>query len=358
MFGLHFLRPELFLSLAVILPAAGFFWFTGFKLRQKSRKAYGEEGLLGRFSQPAALAAEYAALAAWLGALFMIVLASTGPTLPDAPQRVDEGSLQVVVLADVSKSMAAEDYRSIMPPVNGVAPDMVPGPYGTRLDMAKLVIVNEIMPAIAGNELGLATYTGDGFDQADLTDDFTSLRWVIANWMNIGAAPGNGSDYGSGLQQALNIFKQTPAPNKQKVIVWFTDGGFTGDPAALSKVEDEVTQSGVKVIIVGIGSDTANPIPVYSSNGQLTGYMQKNGQVVTTAIDENNLHALADRLNATYIRLHPGQKLNIHWASALAGSHTQKHEADVFQYPLGIGLFLIFGLFVRGAFQRKSRRIV
>ena len=356
MTALHFLRPLLFTSMAVLLPAVALFWYMGFQLRQKSRKNYEDPGV-SRFSTPLRLAGEYSLLGTWLAAVVLLVVAAAGPVVPDAPTKVQEGSLQVVILSDVSRSMAAEDYRANMPPKNGVTPDLVPGEYGTRLDMAKLVIVSQIMPAVTGNEIGIATYCGNGFDQADLTTDYQSLRWVLENWMHIGAAPGGGSDYSEGLKQALEIFQNSPAANKQKVIVWFTDGGYTGDAQALTDVIAKVQAAGVKVIIVGVGSDSPSPIPVYDpTTGQLTGYMQKAGQPVTTSIDEAALNTLTTRIGATYIRLIPGQPLNIKWASTLAGTHTDEHESQVYQYPLALAMVLIFGLFIRGisAIRRKT----
>lgn len=359
MLELHFLRPILFLALLVLLPLASMLWYVGFQLRRKARKAYGEERLVNRFSQPLRLASEVGVLAAWLVTLVALVVAAAGPVVPDAPQHIQEGSLQVVVVTDVSRSMAAEDYRNLMPPKKGVAAPLVPGPYGTRLDMIKHVIKTQIMPAIAGNQIGISTYCGNGFDQADLTTDFEAVRWVMDNWMKIGAAPGGGSDYAEGLKEALRIFDLTPDAKKQKVIVLFSDGGFTGDRNELAKVISEIQKRSIRVIIVGVGGNAPLPIPMYNeTTGQLTGYLQKNGQVVTTAIDEASLNALASQMGASYIRLDPNRSLDIQWASTLSGSHAEKHEAQVYRYPLGVAMFLLFVLFVRGILPGYNRQRV
>jgi len=161
---MHFIRPDAFFLLIVALPLIASVWWLNLKLRQRDLKRYGEERLVGRFSEPLRKVTEGLVLAAWLFASALAITALAGPVTPATPAKVQEGSLQVVVLADVSKSMAAEDYRDSMPPVNGVAPDMVPGPYGTRLDMVKLVILKDLMPALQGNEIGICVYMGNGFD--------------------------------------------------------------------------------------------------------------------------------------------------------------------------------------------------
>jgi Ca-activated chloride channel homolog len=346
-----FLRPLLLFALAAVIPITGAALFFAYHARRNARKAYGEERLVNRFSATPSRRAELSVAGAWVVAMAMLVIAAAGPIMPDAPDTVPAGSLRVVVVADVSKSMAAEDYRSIMPVKDGVPAAEVAGPYGTRLDMVKRVIKEQIMPAVTGNQLGLVTYSGNGFDQADLTDDFVSLRWVLDNWMNIGNAPGGGSDYGDGLSMALQIFDTAKEANVQKVIVLFTDGGFTGDQAALSKVLEEVKRRGIRVVIVGIGSDTPIPIPVYNSvTGQMTGYIQDDKKVtVTTGIDEGNLEKLQAATDGTYVRLNPSQNLKVEWATKLTGSKMLTHEKHIFQYPLGLALVLLFGLFLRGA---------
>jgi Ca-activated chloride channel family protein len=120
---------------------------------------------------------------------------------------------------------------------------------------------------------------------------------------------------------------------------------------------EKIRQSGIRVIIVGVGSDGPMPVPIYDENtGQLTGYMQKDGQPVTTQIDVGALENLASQTGGTYIQLVAGKPLDIHWASTLAGSHTEKHESQVYQYPLGLAMLLVFGLFVRGLLPSRQKR--
>lgn len=357
---LSFLRPFLLFALAGVVPLVAGALFLAYHARRNARKAYGEERLVDRYSPKPSVRTEAGVALAWVLAMAMLVIAAAGPIMPRAPDKVPSGSLRVVVVSDVSKSMNAEDYRSVMPAKGGVPAAEVPGPYGTRLEVVKNVIKDQIMPAIVGNQMGISTYCGNGFDQADLTDDFASLRWVITNWMNVGNAPGGGSDYAEGLAMALQIFDNAKESNVQKVIVLFSDGGFTGDQEALTKVLEEIKGRGIRVVIVGVGSDTPVPIPVYNpETGQMTGYIQDDKKAtVTTGIEEGNLEKLKEATDGTYVRLDPRQSLNVQWASKLTGSKAQTQDKHVYQYPLGLALVLLFGLILRGAilqrFQRRS----
>jgi Ca-activated chloride channel family protein len=357
--GLHFLRPEAFLWMLAALVLASMFWYGKLRLDRKARKRYGEEHLVNRFTEPLWMLGQTTVLASWLVAIGLLFTAIAGPVLPDSPVRVKSGSLQVVILSDVSRSMAAEDYRDYMPSKNGVPAANVPGPYGTRLDMMKKVVGEEIMPAILGNEMGIATYMGNGWDACDLNDDFSYVRATLNSVVKIGNAPGGGSDYSEGLKEALILFKQTPAPDKQKIIVWFTDGGFTGNQVELAKVLEQVRLADIRVIIIGLGSENQVPIPVYDdSTGQQTGFIQKDGKTVTTAIDEGSINNLTTALNAEYHRLIPGTELGIKWASKLAGGpgKVEAHETEVFEYPLGASMLIVFVLLLRGLVPALRRR--
>ena len=358
MFDLHFLRPHYLMSLAVILPALLGMLYFGFILRKRARAAYGEEKLIQLTSKPIWLMGEVIHAAAWVCAITLLVVAAAGPLSRSLPTNVKAGTLQVIAVVDVSKSMGAEDYRAVMPPKDGYSPDMVPGPYGSRLDYVKYVLAGQVMPAIIGNQLGIVTYSGNGFEQVPLTDDWTSVKWVMRNWMVIGNAPGGGSDYAEGLSMADQMFRRDQIAGRQKVVLLFTDGGFTGDQKDLATALGKLRDDGVKVIIVGVGSLAPAPIPEYSPNGQLTGYFKKDGKVVMTQVDEGALQALAVQSGGQYMLLDPNgtSKIDVAWASTLGGSKAETKEDPVFQYPLTASLMLMLGLFLRGAFRRRNAR--
>ena len=359
---LQFLRPDTLWSLAVILPLVAVLTWVSYRERRKARQEWGEEKLIERFSKPFNPIIEGAKALGWLVSVALVVIAASGPVLEDAPVKVPEGSMSLISVVDVSNSMAAEDYRAAMPDKvlpdgTKVPPMQVVGPYGSRLDMTKYVIQTQVMPTLERIKIGLVNYTGQGFIQADLTDDYTALTWVMDHWMRINQAPGGGSDYAEGLKTALEMFKGEPKSDKQKVILLFTDGGFTGDDEALTKVIDDIRAEGIRIIVVGIGSASPVTIPLYSSQGQVTGYLEKDGQVVTTGINEAALQGLVSLTGGEYIRLDPNNpKVHIEWAKALGGTKTEKHKDQVFQYPLAaaaviIGLILLAGLFK----ARRSR---
>ncbi len=354
MSNIHFAHPQYLYALLVALPLVLVFCYTSYWARLKARQLYGEEKLVGRFTRKINLALEIGSWIGWLVVAAAIVVAAAGPVKPDVPQRAQAGSLQVVTVMDVSWSMGAEDYRPYMTARDGTPGTAVVGPFGSRLDMTKHIITTQIMPAIPGNQIGIVTYMGDGFPQADLTDDYTALRFVFENWIVTGSAPGGGSDMAEGLNQALATFKRDEDPKKQKVIVLFSDGGSSSKPEDLDKVLNQIAQQNIRVIIVGVGLQNPIPIPVYDDNGQRTGYRQVNGQTATTAFEEPVLQHVATATNGTLLHVDETGKVNINWAVAVAGSKTEPRETQLFQYPLALGIGILLLLSLSGLARRKD----
>ncbi len=351
-----FLRPHYLTALFALVPAVLGLCYLGYRLRKQSRAAYGEEKLVGRYTRQTSAWVDIVVAALWVAAVTLLVGAAAGPVSKSLPTNVKSGTLQVVAVVDVSKSMAAEEYRKYMPNKDGFAPDLVPGPYGNRLDYVKYILRDQVMPAIIGNQLGIVTYSGNGFEQVPLTDDWSSTKWVMDNWVRVGNAPGGGSDYAEGLKMAVAMLDRDRVTGREQVVVLFSDGGFTGDEKSLAEAIAKIKEKGIRLIVVGVGSTTPQPIPEYSREGQLTGFFKQGEQVALTGREDNNLAKLVAQSGAEFLPLDPGAdgKLNISWAASLGGSKAEVKEDPIFQYPLGLGLVILFGFLMRGVLPRKD----
>jgi von Willebrand factor type A domain len=349
----EFARPWLFLWLPVLLLVFTIIWWLGWHRRRVARRKWGAKQLLRTVSQPRSTAKELAILAGYLAGLSLLVVSAAGPELPRAPIHVIAKNLDVVEVFDVSRSLLVENYRPFMPPKDGLDPMSVPGPYGSALDYATLTAQREILPALNGNRVGIVTYSGGGWVQTYLNYDFDAVRWFLQNAVKIGSAPGGGSDQTEGLQTALDVLNRAEdqLPDRQKVIVWFTDGGFTGKQDAFAKLLPKVV--GVRVIVVGIGPVEPTPIPEYTASGDAKGYIQVKGQTAYVNLDEKNLKGFADQLHGDYKQLIAGQPLGIDWAAQFAGERVIERKELVDQIPLAAGLLIISALLLRGVFRRQ-----
>ncbi len=352
-----------YLWLLLSLPVfAGLFW-VGYFLRRKASENFRSE----RFRTIAGerLASPFSELlygGGMLLAMACIIVAIAGPYQNDKPVTVPEGPVQACFVVDVSRSMAAEDYRDHMPADAGQRPDL-DSAWGSRLQMAKYQI-GKVMDALPGNQLCLVTYTEHGFGQAILDDDFNALRYVLKHWVRIGTAPGDGSNYADGMQIALNILKDPDAQSadsvkKQKVIILLTDGGFTGKPDEVKDAVDDLKSENVKLVIVGIGTPGENAIPLYA-DGVRKGQMEKDGKPLTTSYEEDAIRNLKSLTNASYNHIAldaDSQVVTIDWMTEISGSKVvfEKRMLGVYLATAAYALFTIIVL--TGFFTRRSRII-
>jgi hypothetical protein len=355
----------------VALLLVGILLVVAYKLRVRARKSYGQEELISRFSAAPSAWMEAVKMVSWCVVAALLIAVAAGPVRTNHESKIPIGSLQVVAVIDVSPSMAAEDYRDDMPAVNGVPPQEVLGAYGRRIDMVRMAMQKQIMPAIQGNQLGIVLYGGSGKSQVELDDDLNKPNWEFnIGWIEINQAPGDGSDYVSGLKSALTVFSNTPGPKRDKVIVLFSDGGLDGDAKDvkdLSAVAQKINTLGIKVIVVGVGTENEMPIRVYNDNGtfkenlKLPNCDDKDADgACQTKLNMTNLRDLAGRFSAEPLLLKPGEKLPINWASKMAGTkvvHEQEHIFHLFLLPC-IALVLLIELrgMRLGAYRRRRSR--
>lgn len=363
MLQIHLMNPWIVPAAIPFLAFMGFMLYRGFKLRSEARRAYGDEELLSKFSTGLILSSEIVVMAAWIVVAMLLAIVIAMPVAPNSPSKIPNGSTQVVAVIDVSPSMAAEDHRSQFPAVNGTPPLEVLGPYGRRIDEVRMAIEQQIMPALVGNELGVVLYQSEAKNQMDLDDNFQKLRWEFgAHWTEIGQAPGDGSDYGKGLAMALDVFANTPAPNKQKVIILFSDGGSDGiDRKALAETIEKIKAQGIKVVVVAVGDDKPIKVNRYNAQGLADGYVQLEACEekdpegnCQTKLNLKELQDLAANFDTTPLSLTVGAKLPIQWATSIAGSKAENQPVHRYRYFLVPCLLLVLLIQLRDVISRRQ----
>ena len=266
-------------------------------------------------------------------------------------------------MIDVSPSMAAEDHRDQFPAQDGKPPHEVLGPYGRRIDEVQLAVEKQLMPALAGNELGIVLFEGDGKDQVDIDDDFQKAQWEFDNdWVEIGQAPGDGSDYGKGMAAALGLFASSTTPGTQKVIVLFSDGGNDNlDRKALAETIEKIKAQHIKVIVVALGDEKPIKVNTYNEQGLATGYVhlegcedKDSGGNCQTKLNLKELTELASDFDTKPLTFKVGSKLPIEWASAVAGSKIEKQPVHKYRFFLIPCLILVLLIQLRDVFHRHE----
>jgi len=298
---MHFSNPELLWFLAAIPILVGVIYWLARSRSATISDQFGEEQLIGRFNQKISLPRLVVKSISMALCLAFLVLALSRPTADSGKTHFPMGTIDVIAVVDVSRSMAVPDYKG-----------KLPEPYadGRRLDMAKYLLLKEVMGSLDYNRLGVVTFSGEAFPQAFLTDDLPALDWVLKRAMGVGSAPGEGSELGKAFQLAFQLFDLDSKPNHRRVVVLFSDGGNDSELSEMNAVVKELKGRDIDLVVVGLGKTTPSAIPVkllsrtdqYTSadNGE---WYQVNGEIVTSKLEENVLLLLKNATGGRYVRL-------------------------------------------------------
>jgi len=347
-----FLRPHLLSTLILLtVPVLAGLACLGWTRALQMRNAYGAGQLLRQTVPHHTKRDSIAFLTYRIVVVLLLAVSASGPTISDVPDLVVTDSLDVIVVLDVSNSMAAEPYRSTLCPVN-MSGGSLRGPCGTSVDMAEHIMETRIEPALNGNNIGLVLYAADAFPQSELTFDYAALNFLMKYWVGEEFYPD--SNYAAGLAEAVAMFERDHSFGKEKVIILFSDGGFEGgDEELLAEVIQQMSDQGIRLVVVGLGPTSPTPIPRYVDGLQQAQNLQLDGETPTVKLDSSNLRSLTRRANGEYLEV-TGGNVNLNLVSAMTASVIGNDRTDLFQYPLAIALLLLATRFLLSHVHRKQ----
>jgi Ca-activated chloride channel family protein len=327
---MRFAYPAAF-WLLLLLPVLVLFYYRGKRQHSAFLRRFGDPTLLRRTSgRFPVLHQEWAVIALLLLPCLSISLALTDPHLPYGTPQLRTGALDVVMVLDISKSMAAEDYGS-----------------RSRLGQAR-EIARGLLPILQGNRIGLVTFAGTSFRQAELTDDITALDFILTYWVDVDTMSVGGSDIAGALAMGLSLFPERTDPGsesrtgREQIMLLFSDGGDNND--ALHAVLSQAVRQGVRIVTLGLGHLEPSRIPLYDSHRKFSGYMQVNNRMITTQLNEAPLQQIAATTGGTYLRIRRSDEWhNLLTQKTVAGKALERQEIRLFQPLLGFGL-LTFGM--------------
>lgn len=354
------------LLLLISIGATAGLWLLWHRRRVQAIKDYGTSELVARWTSLPRLGSAAVVLA---GLVLILVLGFTAATMPYQSQgavSVPAGSLRVVALFDVSRSMGAEN-RDDPALYGGRSCTMVEGPCGRRVEIARLILQKQIMPAISGNQVGIVVYSMIPVTKSFLNNDFDPINYILDNgWVDVGTAMGDGTYLHNGINAAVKMFERDPAENGEtNVILLFTDGENHSKPEELQAAIDAAKKVNAVFIIVGIGSTQPSYIPLYDGagkpvykDGQRAYHMMSDGSVAQTVRVDAFLNQLAATTGGRYVIAEPGKAVDIDWPASLAGSRVEVAKKYWYQ-PLVAGMLGVLVLiWLVGPLAARARALV
>lgn len=246
-----------------------------------------------------------------------LILALADPRVSTGTPYVKAGALDTVMALDVSTSMAAED-------VNG----------RSRLAVAR-DMVRSLLPELRGNRVGLITFAGTSFRQAELTEDLDALDFIVEHWVKEGAAGVAGSNLAQAIETGLGLFSDDQ--KRTRLMLLFSDGGDESED--LQPILARAASQGVGIVTLGLGSLQSSRIPQYDAQGKFTSYVEVGGVVATTQLNAKPLQRIASATGGTYVHVQQRRNWNHLLTRHAAASGLLTHdEKPIFQTFLLMGL--------------------
>lgn len=267
-----------------------------------------------------------------LGLVF-IVVALARPQAGESQQEIKSEGIELLILADVSDSMMAEDVR----------PSRL---AQMKIELSKLL---ELMP---GNKIGIIAFAGSSALLSPLTSDPNALRMYIDS-LDTNSVSSQGTNFETALNYAKEAFEKGGATQDESSrttrVILIASDGEDQEKGALDAAK-LLAKEGVRIFSIAYGTEKGGAIPVRDNYGNMTGYKKDlSGQMVLTQVKGEFLKSLADSGGGQF------------YFSYFNGDHLKKFVSDVdefeksqfqtsmmtqyeekFTFPLLLGIVLIF----------------
>lgn len=221
-----------------------------------------------------------------VAALFLLLAISSPESVETAEQILPSG-IDIMVVLDVSGSMAAEDFQP-----------------GNRLEGAKEVL-RDFVRGRPSDRIGLVVFGGRSVTRSPLTLQHDTLERTIQA-VNMGNLP-EGTAIGMAIMSGINRLSIPEEGSQRKgarILILITDGRNNGEIHPLTAVDMAVKKK-IKIYTIGVGGFGPAPYPVLSPDGKKSYRYEK------ADLDESLLKTIAARTAGTYFRATDPESLSL-----------------------------------------------
>src|SRR6201984_3188377 len=317
----------------LLIPVLAFLMWNGNRLARKRLHKLLSPELLSRLVDSPVNWLRMVRQASLLLASTLFVLALSRPQWGVTQETVAFRGRDILIAIDTSRRMLATD----VPP--------------SRLGGAKLV-AEDLIAALPEERIGLIAFAGEADVQAPLTVDHDTVIDTI-NHLDTNSIARGGTNMRAAIRAAELALGQKS--KSLRALVLLTDGEELDEDGV--EAARKAAQSGIRIFTIGIGSPhgARNTLP----NGQVL--RDRDGEVVTSKLDEARLKSIAESTGGFYVRvtsttasqvLTPGL---LHFGDANPPNGSLTKPIERYQWPLAIGLlFLFIGMVTADRLKRAS----
>jgi Ca-activated chloride channel homolog len=304
----------------LLIPVLAFLMWNGNRLARKRLHKLLSPELLARLVDSPVNWLRMVRQACLLLASTLFVLTLARPQWGVTQETVAFRGRDILIAIDTSRSMLASD----------VSP--------SRLGRAKLV-AEDLIAALPEERIGLIAFAGEADVQAPLTVDHDTVIDTI-NHLDTNSIARGGTDIAAAIRAADLALGQKS--KSLRALVLLTDGEELDEDGV--EAARKAAQSGIRIFTIGIGSPNGSQITL--PNGQVL--RDRDGEVVTSKLDEARLRSIAESTGGFYVRLTSttaSQVLTqglLHLGDANLTNRSLTKPIERYQWPLAFGLLFLF----------------
>lgn len=266
-------------TLFIVISVLALAWFYHNKLRTQKMKTWTHPRAMAFLFQEVSRSRILVRQVALILGFVFLILGLMRLQSPGGKIEIRSEGIEIVVLADVSESMMAEDLRP------------------NRLSQMKYDLTR-FVDLLGGHQVGLVAFAGSAHLLSPLTSDPNALKMYIDS-LSVMSVSSQGTDIGLALEVGLEAFErggkeQTETAKVTRAFLVVSDGE-DHEPETLKKIKAILEQKEIRVFSVAYGSDTGATIPERDSLGYLRGQKRnRKGDVIVTKVNGDFLRSLSE----------------------------------------------------------------
>lgn len=325
-------NPSAFYLLIVVALFIGAYFYFEKSSQLKLEKAFGKK-VAAYLAQSASLARRRLQMILQALALVLLIVALARPQAGESQQEIKSEGVELLVLADVSESMLAEDVK----------PSRL---QQMKIELSKLL---ELMP---GNKIGIIAFAGSSTLLSPLTSDPNALRMYIDS-LDVSSVSNQGTNFETALSYAKEAFEkggvtQDDSSRSTRAVLVVSDGEDHEEGAL--EAAKKLAKEGIRIFTVAYGTEKGGAIPEIDPYGNATGFKKdSSGQPVLTQVKGEFLKSLAAAgegqfyfayFNGDHLRRFADDLSQLEKTQFQSSMLTQYEEK--FTWPLLAGWILLF----------------
>lgn len=270
--------------------------------------------------------------------LTFIIIALARPQMGISQQEIRSEGIELLILADVSESMKAEDVRP------------------SRLAQMKIEL-GKLLDLMPGNKVGIIAFAGSSSLLCPLTTDPNALKMYIDS-LDTDSVSTQGTNFEIALSYAKEAFEKggvtQDQPTKTTRVILIVSDGEDQEKGALEAAQ-KLAENQIRIFTMAYGTAKGAGIPVRDRAGVMTGFKKdRSGQTIVTEVKGDFLQQLANTGQGKfYFAQFDGNHLKqfVNDLGKLEKSQFQSTMAtqydEKFMFPLLLGfIFLVISLFI------------